>query len=695
MTSLSKTSSSLIPCRTNANTRKSELCDPTRRSFNGSPFTKPAVITNPKAFNLNTPANSPSDFSRRHSTGRESVASLRDPNKENYIDQNPKPTRLRSPAVSKGTKNFMAPTISAASKINASPRKKILVERNELARSSVSFSDVKSLIMQDNESTPEVALKPKKVSFSDVKSMIMEDNECKEPLEGNANSVQVIPSFEIRPKVSILAPLDADPLMLPHDPQTNYLSPRPQFLHYRPNPRIEFYRERDGKQLEECLATESYYDTGETESEGSQRESEDAAATVEESFEAKRRSRQRFCTKSKFIVLLMVLAFASFSVLAANSPAFTSSGLEELSLLNFHVPPQITAFAKAKFDVFSENLWQWSDSFVSYVSSSREGDKFSLFEYANLSHLLEDEDHMVDEGRHGLIFDHSVIANDEYHGEVEANEAVDEDEEEIEEETDAGEDEEQEDFKSSELVPEAETDATEKEIRAEMIELDDAGEDEEQEDFKSSELVPEAETDATEQEIRAKMIELDDQLDAGCNVDLKATEIQHDISKTWDPEGESSNSAETMFPEEDSTYSSQISVDDSTINGPEDQFLMKNMTGFALLVLCLLAASALVYTKRGKPSVAAGLKDTIHDPCPSDMSSSSSEPNESHQSQERRKTTYRRESTASSDNSMGSLSYGSFTTYDKIPSKHRGREEGIVTPVRRSSRIRNQVMTSP
>ncbi|MBA0602186.1 uncharacterized protein LOC105783186 [Gossypium raimondii] len=635
MTSLSRTSSSSIPCRTNANMRKSELCDPTRRSFNGSPFTTPAVITNPKAFNLNTPANSPSDFSRRHSTDRESVASLRDPNKENYIDQNPKPTRLRSPAVSKGKKNFMAPTISAASKINASPRKKILVERNELARSSVSFSDVKSLIMQHNESTSEIALKPKKVSFSDVKSMIMEDNECKEPLEGNADSVQVIPSFEISPKVSILAPLDADPLMIPHDPQTNYLSPRPQFLHYRPNPRIELYQERDGKQLKECLATESYYDTGETESEGSQRESEDAAATVEESFEAKRRSKQRFCTKSKFIVLLMVLAFAYFSVLAANSPAFTSSGLEELSLLKFHVPPQITTFAKAKFEVFTENL-----------SSSRQGDKFSLFEYANLSHLLENEDHMVDEGHHhGLMFDHSVIINDQ--GEVEANEAVDEDEEEMEEET-------------------------------------DAGEDDEEEDFKSSDLVPEAETDATEQEIKAEMIELDDQLDAGCNVDLKATEIKHDISKTWGPEGdESSNIAETMFPEEDSTYSSQISVDDSTIIGPEDRFLVKNTTGFALLVLCLLAASALVYTKRGKPSVAAGLKD------------SSSEPNDNHQSQERRKTTYRRESTALSDNSTGSSSYGSFTTYDKIPSKHRGREEGIVTPVRRSSRIRNQVMTSP
>ncbi|XP_022763566.1 uncharacterized protein LOC111309036 isoform X1 [Durio zibethinus] len=419
------------------------------------------------------------DFPRRHSTGRESVASLRDPDKENSTDQNPKQTRVRSSALSKCTKNFISPTISAASKMNASPRKKILVERNESVRSSVLFSDVNSMIMEDNESAPETAFKQKKVSFSDVKSVIMEDestrkiglnqkkvsfsdvksiimedestpeiglnqnkvsfadvksvvmegneptpqiglqqknvevphdsqssnHEYGEPLKSNADfdykeskndsdlsletvtvekdSVNMDPSFKISPSCPVLPPLDADPSILPYDPKTNYLSPRPQFLHYRPNRRIELYREREDKQLEEHFASESYSDTDvteETQSEGSQRESEDTSSEetmkegeeeeeelhvsetnpiapemVEGQFVAKRMCKPRFSTRSKFIALLLVLAFAYFAVLVANSPAFTSPGLE-LSLFNFHVPPEVTEFAEANFDRFTQNL---------------------------------------------------------------------------------------------------------------------------------------------------------------------------------------------------------------------------------------------------------------------------------------------------------------------------------------------------
>ena len=65
------------------------------------------------------------DFSRRGSVGiRESGGSLRDSfdDKENGKDQILKPTKVRSPAVSsKGSKNFMSPTISASCKINESP----------------------------------------------------------------------------------------------------------------------------------------------------------------------------------------------------------------------------------------------------------------------------------------------------------------------------------------------------------------------------------------------------------------------------------------------------------------------------------------------------------------------------------------------------------------------------------------------
>ncbi|PHU20408.1 hypothetical protein BC332_11559 [Capsicum chinense] len=47
-----------------------------------------------------------------------------------------------------------------------------------------------------------------------------------------------------------------------------------------------------------------------------------------------------------------------------------------------------------------------------------------------------------------------------------------------------------------------------------------------------------------------------------------------------------------------------------------------------------------------------------------------------------------RESLATSEFSMGSLSYESFTTYERIPAKHASGGEEIITPVRHSSRIR-------
>ncbi|TYJ44104.1 hypothetical protein E1A91_A03G199200v1 [Gossypium mustelinum] len=843
MASAPKFSSS--PCKMNPNLKKAETHDPMRRSFSGNPFTKPSVITNRKAFNPKTPANSPSGFPRRHSTGRESVASLRDPDKENSRDQNLKPTRVKSPALSKGAKNFMSPTISAASKINASPRKQILVERNEPARSSVSFSDVKSLIMGDNgATTPEVALKQKKVSFSDVRSVITEDiestqeigsnqkkvsfsdksiiiedtestpeislnqkvpfadtestpwgltHEHEEPLKSKAefdhkesendsdsvpktvaeekDSVNVDPSFKISPRASIspscpvLAPLDSDPLVLPYDPKTNYLSPRPQFLHYRPNPRIELYRERDSQQLDELFASESHSDTdvtAETPTEGLQRDLEEISSeeTVNEGGEegrnvsepnqrlkANRTLKSRFSTGSKFITLLLFLCFACFSVLVVKSPAFTN-GMEEISLSNFQVPPEVREFAKANLDRITQNLQHWSASFLSYisdiVSSSREVHKLGSFQYANLSHLIEDR--MI-EGH--LKFDPSVMEpvserddgtelfDNKHYREIEADDAVDEDDGEQD-------DQENEAFETTELVSE-EPDEVQQGIEVEMIELDHL----ETEESKGVEFAV---------EMQAELQSNVDTENQQSVISPQASVIQHDGLNNVDtePQGDGLNNiAETFFHEEEKSenlktedlannFQSSVAVD-FTINGQEeDQFLTNNnMMGFSLLVLCLLAASAFIYTKIGKPStpnasvpmeqpmpckkseyspVSVSSKDTIlekipsknweteldiaNELYPSEMSSyertSSSYSNKGHkesnqyQIQERKtRKTYRRESLASSDYSTGSPSYGSFTTLDKRPSKHGGGvEEEIVTPVRRSSRIRNQV-TSP
>ncbi|MBA0556972.1 hypothetical protein Golob_027032 [Gossypium lobatum] len=831
-------------CKMNPNLKKAETHDPMRRSFSGNPFTKPSVITNRKAFNPKTPANSPSGFPRRHSTGRESVASLRDPDKENSRDQNLKPTRVKSPALSKGAKNFMSPTISAASKINASPRKQILVERNEPVRSSVSFSDVKSLIMEDNgATTPEVALKQKKVSFSDVRSVITEDiestqeigsnqkkvsfsdksiiiedtestpeislnqrvpfadteptpwgltHEHEEPLKSKAefdhkesenysdsapktvaeekDSVNVDPSFKISPRASIspscpvLAPLDSDPSVLPYDPKTNYLSPRPQFLHYRPNPRIELYRERDSQQLDELFASERHSDTdvtAETLTEGLERDLEEISSeeTVNEgeeegrnvsepnqSLKANRTLKSRFSTGSKFITLLLFLCFACFSVLVVKSPAFTN-GMEEIGLSNFQVPPEVREFAKANLDRITQNLQHWSASFLSYisdiVSSSREVHKLGSFQYANLSHLIED---CMIEGH--LKFDPSVMEpvserdagtelfDNKHYRETEADDAVDEDDDEQD-------DQENEAFETTELVSE-EPDEVQQGIEVEMIELDHL----ETEESKGVEFAV---------EMQAELQSNVDTENQQSLISPQASVIQHDGSNNVDtePQGDGLNNiAETFFHEEEKSenpktedlannFQSSEAVD-FTINGQEeDQFLTNNnMMGFSLLVLCLLAASAFIYTKRGKLStpnasvpmeqpmpykkleyspVPVSSKDTIlekipsknweteldtaNELCPLEMSSyertSSSNSNKGlkesnqYQSQERKtRKTYRRDSLASSDYSTGSPSYGSFTTLEKRPSKHGGVEEEIVTPVRRSSRIRNQV-TSP
>ncbi|TXG66539.1 hypothetical protein EZV62_007814 [Acer yangbiense] len=275
-------------------------------------------------------------FPRRSSTGRESLSSLRDfENNENIKDPNLKPARVQSPAsASKGTNNFMSPTISSASKFATSPRKKILAERNEPVRSSVSFSEAKVQAMEDNDSKPEISLAKKKTAMcSDVGELIMEENDFSKPemslnqivsshdstitdlgreetvksdsifnsevlfdskndvsssLEaatGEKDSVNINPTFKISPRTScpplgpMLAPLDADPLMPPYDPKTNYLVPRPQFLYYRPNMRIKYMPHKDKD-------SESFASENSSDSEGieilSQEESEDISSVETE-----------------------------------------------------------------------------------------------------------------------------------------------------------------------------------------------------------------------------------------------------------------------------------------------------------------------------------------------------------------------------------------------------------------------------
>ncbi|KAJ7954193.1 Serine/threonine-protein kinase TOR [Quillaja saponaria] len=199
-----------------------------------------------------------------------------------------KPARVRSPAASKSTKHFMSPTVSASSKVTVSPRKKILHERNEPVRPSVSSCDSKSPfrkvtfaeLPEEIDSKGEIGLEEELLESLTV-PMNSQVPDFKVPLSSKTepellvkivteeqNCVNLDPTFNISPtppRISshstLLAPLDADPLMPPYDPKTtspydperNYMSPRPQFLCYRPHPRVKYYKERGGIRTEERL----------------------------------------------------------------------------------------------------------------------------------------------------------------------------------------------------------------------------------------------------------------------------------------------------------------------------------------------------------------------------------------------------------------------------------------------------------
>ncbi|KAL1812068.1 hypothetical protein ACET3Z_022133 [Daucus carota] len=316
---------------TNPNLRASETNSSIRRSFTGNPFARPSVHTSPRGFVPNTPANSPAEFGRKLPVGKE--GSFRGfEEKENEKLHSLKAIKCKSPL--KASKNFMSPTISAASKFTPSPRKKILGERNEPIRTSISFSDGQESSVSDidtksesgfNQNTidvsseftgfnkKEVLKASKRVTFSDEVIPIAHhesspfnnsystsmfpvvapyevsetpnkaDNQSDYDSADNQSdydSVILDSSLDPKPFSSpAIAPLDADPSFPPYDPKTNYLSPRPQFLRYKPHRRMEVYLSKEGLHFEESKEFEDTEVTEETDSGDSQKESEDGSTT--------------------------------------------------------------------------------------------------------------------------------------------------------------------------------------------------------------------------------------------------------------------------------------------------------------------------------------------------------------------------------------------------------------------------------
>nr|VDD42659.1 unnamed protein product [Brassica oleracea] len=400
-------SSPSIPSRPNPKPRNSETGDLMRRSFRASPF--PGKITR----------------------GAESG------DKENQISD----AVVKAP---KPSKNFMSPTISAVSKINPSPRKKILSEKNELSRSfdkshhhvtqvrsSVTFCDVVSFIGEEDKDKDQIFIGEKKKEEEeeeshDVTVTDMDDSSFDvSPL--TASVPFTFPAFEAN---------EVDASVTPYDPKKNYLSPRPQFLHYSPNPRIEC------KQLEELFTSESSSSETDMSAKESQHEEEvvspesveevaeesqqveelvlsveeEGEVTLEESDdeehleaveseekeevvvgesteETRQLSKQSRFKTSKLLGWMLVLGLA-YTLLVSSVTLTLPNISQDSHVFKFHIPPEIAKSARESFEQFSEKLGLWAGSSLVYmgklISSLREEQGYGPFQFHNLTGVLEE-----------------------------------------------------------------------------------------------------------------------------------------------------------------------------------------------------------------------------------------------------------------------------------------------------------------
>ena len=604
------------------------------------------------------------------------------------------------------------------------------IEASDDKEASLTASSISEALRCEEVLDPEVTVSSK-IDSKSLPETVTDEPDC----------VNLDPTFKISPTSScswscpILAPLDADPSLPPYDPKTNYLSPRPQFLHYRPNPRIEVYLNKDdGKRLEESFISGSFSDTDATEeaqSDYSQKESEDASSVEilkeeeeeeeeekevdvsepspisthlpkeEETMKAKGGSKLHFFTSSKFTVLLLVLSVACLSVSVTNSPVIDPSVLKESSSTKI-------------YDSYANSI-----SFVSELILSFKGVPISgPLHYCNLTVLHEDSP--VDGY---LVFDHSPKGTGEKfeninvlgsmrESEVDMESLEEEDQHEIEADEDVGDvsegldDPEYEEVSQGIEEVSAEHGTSESEevlpaLEAEVIQTEKS----EEEVVFSVHLDGEQQSNLINIE-QPVMVPMADEIQPQVS---EAGEIQGECEKTSFDEMESAKGdLNPESPEFDASAENLQSSKDGefTLNGTKEPIFREKVMGITFLFLTVIAAAGFMYVRKSKtirsnasinveqPLLAKKLDfspmslerpssrnwptevDMVGESCPSEMSSlqrssSYGKKNEA-QSQERRaRKNYKRESLASSsDYSMASHSYGSFTTYEKIPTKH-------------------------
>ncbi|XP_021865959.1 uncharacterized protein [Spinacia oleracea] len=827
-----------------------------RKSLSAYPFAKSSSVSQPR---------SPAEYARRSSFGRECGNTFGDNHheKENERDPNSKPVaRARSPSVGKVAKGFMAPTISAASKINPSPRKKVLGERNEAIRTSASLSEGKfhfysmnSVEFADeNESKTDMEFE-NKVACSMISDFNKVGNEVSISNTEFENKVAelspgVVGKIESEHDLVVLSPLitttkssetlDIIPNIVvaesnvsldikknissssPYDPKTNFLSPRPQFLHYKPNPRIESYIHNQGLRLEDDFGSDSVSETDNSEevqsetsssvgtspvedhqslsSESSSPQREELEQVVESKIEPKRPFNGKWKTVTFFFLYL--LGFLSFSMY---SHGVGNAINQEKIISEIYSHSRVAAdLAKANFNGLFINAKVLSSQSVGYLSQMifkpREV-QFSPLPFSNLTGWQEEEveDYLVK----GFEFRPWLGRKDDVMPEKVAEIEISGDENELKMLVENLEQSSTDLPLTDQVIVENESEEVEEssvmedsvfvdenaivEVTEEEVSLSDESEKQEGSSI-LEDSVTEDENSAIKMIEEASFLDEQEKLGGSSSIledsviedDNSAIEMIEEASSLFDePENQESehnnheeydttsavqNQPSSFLPEVPEVHS-QIMTENmpltdtvlqSEVKSASESLVLERISQFldaserslpfstaaiTLVTVSLLAATAFIFSKKPKkdttsvvvstpsspdfvmqkenpmgskvgskarenPSTWAGPVevDMIGESCPSELSSfqkTSSyykmrEQRNSDEAQSIEKSSSKRnkrESLASSSSEYTmSASYGSFTTYSIVHSKQR--DDEMVTPVRRSSRIRSKV-TSP
>ncbi|TVU45766.1 hypothetical protein EJB05_05267, partial [Eragrostis curvula] len=233
-------------------------CCGLRRSADSSPFR--AIASTP---------DSPQRSASVGKTGGRSRASWGEKENDNNHPRDaartPKAVARHSSGGGGGAKSFMAPTFSAASKAVApstTPRKKILGERNNDPPHQHQQYPIPSSpgeMAHDKPSGPpppppeEPLGAPRRLRLSldgapsapPVAAPVAAHGAWRS-LGGEAEEEEVVVVENTVCKIHHHHHETSGDAAAPYDPKTNYLSPRPRFLRYRPNPRVEQYRQGSG-----------------------------------------------------------------------------------------------------------------------------------------------------------------------------------------------------------------------------------------------------------------------------------------------------------------------------------------------------------------------------------------------------------------------------------------------------------------